>query len=206
MDPNSHAITWPSPPRRDRGSLWRHDWASESPHGRWRGCARLPRQDAPTDARAREAGLGRLVHAIGRVHTRRRPLRMGLPYLTPLRKGRLIGIPAYQTSGVILWFLALISSHPEVQARAHEELDNVVGRDFWPTAEDEHRLPYIRAIIKEVSCEIRQSHFWAPPSHTRLSLLRWSALTRHSGWRRHTIRPMTLYTMGCTSRRTRPSY
>ena len=49
-----------------------------------------------------------------------------------------------------MWFLALISSHPEVQARAHTELDNVVGRDCWPDSDDEQRLPYIRAIIKEV--------------------------------------------------------
>ena len=26
----------------------------------------------------------------------------------------------------------------------------VIGRDYWPSAEDEQRLPYIRAIIKEV--------------------------------------------------------
>jgi cytochrome P450 len=52
-----------------------------------------------------------------------------------------------------MWFLALISSYPEVQARAHAELDNVVGRDDWPCAEDEQRLPYIRAIIKEVRWE-----------------------------------------------------
>jgi cytochrome P450 len=50
-----------------------------------------------------------------------------------------------------MWFLALISSHPEVQARAHAELDSVVGRDCWPGPDDEQRLPYIRAIIKEVT-------------------------------------------------------
>ncbi len=41
-------------------------------------------------------------------------------------------------------------SHPLVQAKAAEELDRVVGRDTWPTAEDEMKLPYCRAIIKEV--------------------------------------------------------
>jgi cytochrome P450 len=54
-----------------------------------------------------------------------------------------------------MWFLALISSHPEVQARAHAELDSVIGRDAWPSAEDNQRLPYIQAIIKEVRCETR---------------------------------------------------
>ena len=32
----------------------------------------------------------------------------------------------------------------------------VIGRDYWPSAEDEQRLPYIRAIIKEV----RAVHEW----------------------------------------------
>ena len=49
--------------------------------------------------------------------------------------------------------MALISSYPEVQARAHAELNNVIGRDDWPSVEDEQRLPYIRAIIKEVRWE-----------------------------------------------------
>ena len=55
-----------------------------------------------------------------------------------------------QTSGLIQWFLALIASHPDVLARAHAELDMVIGQDYWPSAEDEQRLPYIRAVIKEV--------------------------------------------------------
>ena len=49
-----------------------------------------------------------------------------------------------------MWFLALISSYPDVQTKAHTELDTVIGRDYWPSAEDEQRLPYVRAIIKEV--------------------------------------------------------
>ncbi|KAH9975033.1 cytochrome P450 [Lactifluus volemus] len=69
----------------------------------------------------------------------------------------------FSTSGFILWFLALMSSRPEVQARAHAELDAVVGRDYWPTAEDEQSLPYIRAIIKEV----QRAHppFWMGVPH-----------------------------------------
>ncbi|KAH9991557.1 cytochrome P450 [Russula vinacea] len=69
----------------------------------------------------------------------------------------------HSTSGVIMWFLALISSHPEVQARAHAELDSVVGRDAWPGADDEQRLPYIRAIIKEVGRA--HSPFWLATPH-----------------------------------------
>jgi len=69
----------------------------------------------------------------------------------------------HSTAGVIQWFLALISSHPDIQAKAHAELDAVIGRDYWPSAEDEQRLPYIRAIIKEV--ERAHAPFWMATPH-----------------------------------------
>lgn len=46
-------------------------------------------------------------------------------------------------------FLALVLS-PQVQKRAQEELDIVVGRDRLPTFDDRARLPYIEAICKEL--------------------------------------------------------
>ena len=39
---------------------------------------------------------------------------------------------------------------PEVQRRAQAEIDTVIGRDRLPTFADSARLPYIRAIIKEI--------------------------------------------------------
>jgi cytochrome P450 len=39
---------------------------------------------------------------------------------------------------------------PEVQRRAQAEIDSVVGRDRLPTFDDAPRLPYVRAIIKEI--------------------------------------------------------
>lgn len=39
--------------------------------------------------------------------------------------------------------------HPEIQRRAHEELDNVVGRDRLPDFADRDRLPYVSCIVKE---------------------------------------------------------
>ena len=46
------------------------------------------------------------------------------------------------------WFSALIPAYPEIQAKAHEELDRVVGRNRLPTIDDEKNLPFIHAIIK----------------------------------------------------------
>lgn len=40
-------------------------------------------------------------------------------------------------------------SNPEVQARAHDELDRVLGKDTLPSFEDKMRLPYINAICTE---------------------------------------------------------
>lgn len=45
----------------------------------------------------------------------------------------------------------MIPAYPEVQRKAHEELDHVVGHDRLPTVEDGKNLPYCHAIIKEVS-------------------------------------------------------
>jgi len=39
---------------------------------------------------------------------------------------------------------------PEVQRRAHAELDTVIRRDRVPTFADAPRLPYISAVIREV--------------------------------------------------------
>lgn len=40
--------------------------------------------------------------------------------------------------------------YPEVQRKAQQELDAVVGNDRLPTFEDRDRLPYICALVSEV--------------------------------------------------------
>ena len=42
-----------------------------------------------------------------------------------------------------------MAANPEVQKRAQEELDSVIGLDRLPTLEDKPSLPYIAALIKE---------------------------------------------------------
>lgn len=39
--------------------------------------------------------------------------------------------------------------YPEVQRKAHEELDAVVGTSRFPDFQDRESLPYINAIVKE---------------------------------------------------------
>jgi hypothetical protein len=87
--------------------------------------------------------------------------------------------------------------HPEVQARAHEELDRVIGRKRMPSAEDEQDLPYVRAIIKEVGysglhiCELN------------LTIVhpRFFEFMPRSGWAPRTAPSMTSSIKTCTFRR-----
>ncbi|KAH8992370.1 cytochrome P450 [Lactarius akahatsu] len=55
---------------------------------------------------------------------------------------------AETTSTTMSWWALAMIAHPEVQKRAHIELDTVVGRSRTPTSSD--ALPYIQAIVKEV--------------------------------------------------------
>lgn len=61
----------------------------------------------------------------------------------------ILGAGSDTTATSLLFAVLACLSHPEVQHKAHEELDRVVGQDRFPTWEDEANLPYIRAIIKE---------------------------------------------------------
>ena len=64
-----------------------YDQASEGPHGRWGGRARLSGQDAPTVSGTRKAGLGGHVHARGRVRPRGCPRGMSIIYDFYVLKG-----------------------------------------------------------------------------------------------------------------------
>jgi cytochrome P450 len=39
---------------------------------------------------------------------------------------------------------------PDVQKKAQEEIDRVIGADRLPTTDDRSALPYVEAIVKEV--------------------------------------------------------
>ncbi|CAG8796234.1 8341_t:CDS:2, partial [Racocetra persica] len=52
-------------------------------------------------------------------------------------------------SSSLTWFTAALANNPQVQYKAHQELDQVIGHSRLPNASDEPNLPYIRAIIKE---------------------------------------------------------
>ena len=69
----------------------------------------------------------------------------------------LSGAGSETTSTSLMWWTLTMVAFPQVQRRAQAELDMVVGRARLPTFEDAPRLPYVRAVIREV---IR----WRPPA------------------------------------------
>ncbi|TFK58798.1 cytochrome P450, partial [Pluteus cervinus] len=64
--------------------------------------------------------------------------------------GIIFGAGSDSTAGTLGWFMLLMVLHPEVQAKAHEEIDRVIGRHRLPNFGDRDSLPYVNAIVKEV--------------------------------------------------------
>ncbi|KAJ3779525.1 cytochrome P450 [Lentinula aff. detonsa] len=64
----------------------------------------------------------------------------------------------FQTSTALAYFIFAMTLYPRVQQKAHEELDQVIGRTQNPmfSGMKNLRLPYIRAVVKEI---LR----WNPP-------------------------------------------
>ncbi|CAD5209392.1 unnamed protein product [Bursaphelenchus okinawaensis] len=54
------------------------------------------------------------------------------------------------TSTTITWGIAFLIHNPEVQMKAHEELDRVIGSDRVITMSDKNDLPYMNALVNEV--------------------------------------------------------
>ncbi|KAI8627254.1 cytochrome P450 [Xylariaceae sp. FL1651] len=67
------------------------------------------------------------------------------------------------TASIMQWFSALIPAYLDIQKRAQEELDSVVGRDRLPQVQDEKNLPYCHAIVKEI--ERCHNPFWLGTPH-----------------------------------------
>ena len=64
--------------------------------------------------------------------------------------GNLIEGGADTTSAFLQTLILALVNFPDVQGRAQEELDNIIGDERSPQLDDIEKLPYIRAVIKEV--------------------------------------------------------
>lgn len=65
--------------------------------------------------------------------------------------GNLIGGGVDTTSSTMISCILAMAAFPDVQAKAHAEMDLVIGHERSPTWEDidQNRLPYLTAIVKE---------------------------------------------------------
>lgn len=54
-----------------------------------------------------------------------------------------------QSKSVMITFFLAMVLHPEVYAKAQEEVDRVIGKGRLPTLEDRPDLPYIQSILLE---------------------------------------------------------
>ncbi|KAK1224827.1 hypothetical protein PQX77_012238 [Marasmius sp. AFHP31] len=61
----------------------------------------------------------------------------------------LLEAAAETTAGTVCSFVLAMVGNPRVVKKAQEELDRIVGRDRLPSFEDEDRLPYVVACMKE---------------------------------------------------------
>ncbi|QRW26340.1 cytochrome P450 family protein [Rhizoctonia solani] len=65
-------------------------------------------------------------------------------------------IPGHSPAGMdtsanfLLNFIATMVLHPDVQLRAQQELDTILGQVTLPTIKDQERLPYMRNVVDEV--------------------------------------------------------
>ncbi|KAI0027033.1 cytochrome P450 [Vararia minispora EC-137] len=64
--------------------------------------------------------------------------------------GAIFGAASDTTVAAISAFILAMTLFPDVQARAHGELDTVVGRDRLPAFSDRPNLPYIDALVHEL--------------------------------------------------------
>lgn len=55
-----------------------------------------------------------------------------------------------QTLSALLTLVLVFLMYPEVQKKAHEEMDRVVGGDRFPDFSDQESMPYLAAVCKEV--------------------------------------------------------
>lgn len=77
------------------------------------------------------------------------------------------------TSSTLHSFVLAMIKHPEVLRRAQKELDEVCGPSKSPGSQDIRNLPYMQAVMTEVSDQTTRVTSFHKGVDTRLQTLRW---------------------------------
>ena len=75
------------------------------------------------------------------------------------------------TTATLLWLLAYMVNYPDIQARVHTEIDEVVGRDRKPRLDDRGNLPYLESTVAELLRIATTTPLSIPHQPTRESTL-----------------------------------
>lgn len=75
------------------------------------------------------------------------------------------------TTATLLWLLAYMVNYPDIQARVHAEMDEVIGRDRKPRLDDRGNLPYLESTVAEVLRIATTTPLSIPHKSTRESTL-----------------------------------
>jgi len=54
------------------------------------------------------------------------------------------------TSHSVYWAVNLLASHPQIQRKCQQQIDEVIGRERQPSMSDRVNLPYVDAFIHEL--------------------------------------------------------
>ena len=71
----------------------------------------------------------------------------------------LLYYPSHLKTGIVTEvFFMMMARHPEVAAKAQEEIDRVIGKERLPTLADRASLPYMEYLIKEIYRFVRNTN------------------------------------------------
>ncbi|CAL1706604.1 unnamed protein product [Somion occarium] len=105
--------------------------------------------------------------------------------------GTLIEAGIDTTAMFLQFFVACMLAYPEVQARTRKEIDDVIGLNRTPQQDDIENLPYLRALINEVSISGRL-HVMTSHYRYTVSVLSLQQAFRMRLWQMNMCVPFTI--------------